>query len=216
MAPHIILEELQLPFSTQSVKLGAHDPEITKMNPLGAVPTLVTDKSEVLTENAVILQYLGDLKPELNLIPAAGSWERVRLQETLNFIASELHKTFGSFFHLDEMIEDPAARKELRNYFTRKTEQRLEIAAQKVGEGPFLFGNQFTVADAYLFTILTWAPKVGVDLAKYPQLTAYVERVGALASVKRAQEAEAHPEREAEKTDVKGPARPFVEGGRPR
>ena len=185
LSPHIVLRELGLPFESERVDTKAQKTATGKdfraINPKGYVPTLQLDDGQVLTEGAVIVQYLADRKPEAQLVPSPGSMERYRVQEWLNYIASELHKSYGPLFRAAEEQRPP-----LRDALGAK----LEYVARQLGKGPFLMGDRFTVADAYLFTVLNWTANVGVDLARWPALQAYLERVGARPAVRAAMEAE--------------------------
>ena len=144
------------------------------------------DDGQVLTEGAVIVQYLADREPAAQLAPAPGTMERYRLQEWLNYIASELHKSYSPLFRAAEEQRPP-----LRDALAAK----LAYVASQLGDRRFLLGDRFTVADAYLFTVLRWNPNVGIDLARWPALKAYMERVQARPAVQAALEAEGLPTR---------------------
>ena len=190
LSPHIVLEELQIPFEAQAVTLRSPDlpAELLKANPLGGVPVLITDKGDALLEGAVILQYLGDLKPEAGLIPKAGTWERYKFHETLNFISTELHKGFSPVFAAGRMPNEIQA--PVRTFFKEALGKRLDIAAQKIGSRPYLMGERFTVADAYLFTVLRWTKNVDMDLGKWPVLKTYFDRVLERPAVQRTMKTE--------------------------
>jgi glutathione S-transferase len=179
MAPHIVLEELGLPYEAVSMNiLGETPPELLKANPLGVVPVLIMDNGEPLTEVAVILQYLADLKPEAGLAPRWGTLERVRLNEWLNFIATEVHKGFGPLWALDFMSQNPNARDDIRNFAVSSLGERFDIMSQKLGKKDYLMPHGYTIADAYLFTILSWTKFLKVDLSRWPMLQTYLDRVG--------------------------------------
>src|SRR3954471_13051861 len=128
LAVHIALEELGFSYEAMSVDLRSPpSPEFLKLNPMGAVPVLQLDDGQALTEVAVILQYLADRKPEAGLAPKAGTMERVRLQETLNFIATELHKGFGPLWILDYMTKHEAARKEIHEFAVHELGAKFDI-----------------------------------------------------------------------------------------
>ena len=130
------------------------------------------DNGEVLTENVAVLQYIADRNPAAQLAPAAGTLERYRLMEWLGFINSEVHKNFSPLFRDD-------AHEEVKQYARRALGVRLDYLDRSIGNRTFLTGEPFTVADAYLFTVLGWGRYVNVDLGQWPQLQRYVERVGA-------------------------------------
>jgi glutathione S-transferase len=153
------------------------------INSKGYVPVLELDNGQILTEGPAIVQYIADQKPDSGLAPKAGSMERYRLQEWLNFITSEVHKSFGPLF-------DPALSPEAKQYFKDKLGKRFDwISTQLTGKS-YLMGETFTVADGYLFTVLNWGQWVGIDLAKWPVLAAYQTRVAARPKVQEALKAE--------------------------
>jgi glutathione S-transferase len=147
------------------------------------VPALELDDGQVLTEGPAIVQYLADLKPDTGLAPRAGSFERYRLMEILNYVTSEVHKGFSPLFNPDLPAE---ARKIAMDNLAKKFDW---LSAHLAGK-KFLMGDTFTVADAYLFTVLRWSGLVHVDLAKWPVLAGYVARVGERPKVKEALHAE--------------------------
>jgi len=188
LSPHIALREAGIPFDIEVVDLGTKKTKsggsYTSVNPKGYVPALEIEGGQVLTEGPAIVQYIADQKPASKLAPPAGSFERYRLQEWLNFISSELHKSVGPLFS----DATPAAWKE-----TLKTRVagRFDTLSKSLQGKDYLMGSTFTVADAYLFVILSWTSHVGIDLSKWPVLTAYFERVKARPAVKAALDAEA-------------------------
>jgi glutathione S-transferase len=157
--------------------------DYTTINPKGYVPALDLGNGELLTEGPAIVQYLADQAPESRLAPPCGTLERARVQEWLTFIGTELHKNFSPLFN-------PAASADAKEAARANLARRLPIAAQALENRPYLTGETFSVADAYLFTVLTWTGLVGVDLSPWPSLGAYQERVGARPSVQAALEAE--------------------------
>jgi glutathione S-transferase len=170
--PQITLREAGIPFEMERVDLRAHKvhdgTDYYTVNPKGYVPALRLDDGSLLTEGAVIDQYVADLRPEKKLIPAAGTIERYRVQEWLNFIATEIHKSFSSLFGGDDAAKE-AARARLA--------KRFDFVQESLGSRPYLTGETFTVADAYLFNMLRWTASTGIDLAKWPGLKAFFERV---------------------------------------
>lgn len=191
LGPHIILEELGVPFETAVINLREERPaEFLKINPMGSVPALVLDGGEVLTEAAAILQYLGDQKPELNLTPRAGTMERYRLQESLNFVATEIHKNFGPLFFTQRMVKDPQAQTELKAFQIEALGKRFKILSERMGTQPFLMKSGFTVVDAYLFTVLNWSGLNKIDMKSWPVLEAYMNRIRERPATLRALRAE--------------------------
>lgn len=187
LSPHIVLREAGLPFTLERVDLKAHKTangaDFFAINPNGYVPALQLDEGQLLTEGPAIVQYIADRKPDSHLAPAAGSLERYQLQEWLNFISTELHKTFSPLFH-------PQTPDDAKKAALEKLGKRFEHVAQKLGSNAFLMGKQFSVADAYLFVMLRWASIVNVDLKRFPALGSFYERVGQRPAVKAALEAE--------------------------
>jgi glutathione S-transferase len=155
--------------------------DFSDVNPKGYVPALRLDNGEVLTENVAVLQYIADRNPAAKLAPAAGTLERYRLVEWLGFISSEIHKSFTPLFRKD-LPEDG------KQYSRKNLTLRLDYLQRVITNRAFLMGEQFTVADAYLFTVLGWAKHVDVDIG--PQLERYVERIGARPHVIEAMKAE--------------------------
>jgi len=178
MASHIILNELGTSFELDKTDTDAGKTEagedFRKISPNGYVPALVTDDGEIITENPAVLQYLADQSPDAGLAPPNGTLERTRLQETLNFVSSELHKSFGPFFSGTELEGD--ARQKAEAGVGRRT---AHIERSLADGRAFLLGDTFTVADAYAFVVLNWAGFVGVSLDAWPKTQAYVARVAA-------------------------------------
>jgi glutathione S-transferase len=187
LSPHIALREAGLPFSLEKVDLKtkklADGAAFTAVNGKGYVPALKLDDGHVLTEGPAIIQYIGDQKPELGLVPKAGTMERYRLQEMLNFITSELHKAFGSLFN-------PDLPKEARDITIARLEQRLDWLAKELAHKTYAMGEHFTVADGYLFTVLSWAKHVAIELSKWPILEQYLGRIAKRPKVQEALKAE--------------------------
>ena len=187
MAPHITLHESGLPFTAEAVSMQdwktKSGKDFKKINPKGYVPALELDNGELLTEGAVIMQYIADKAPAAKLIPAAGTMERYRAQEWLNYISTELHKGFSPLFSPDTPEAFKAAAMD-------RLGQRLDFANRAMEGKQYLLGDQFTIADAYLFTVLSWAPYVKFDLTPFSALTKFQERVRAREKVKATLEAE--------------------------
>lgn len=187
-SPHIALREAGLDFDLVKVDLKSHTlaasgADFTKINPKGYVPVLELDDGNVLTEGPAIVQYIADLKPETGLAPRAGTLERYRLQEWLGFINSEIHKGFGPLFNPKTPDATKATTKE-------SLSKRLAFVAEHLAKNDFMLGKQFSVADGYLFTVLNWGQWTGIDIAQWPSLAAFQERVGSRPSVHAARAAE--------------------------
>jgi glutathione S-transferase len=185
LAPHIAMREAGIPVELSKVDLKAKQYEggdYKQVNGKGYVPAIATDAG-VLTEAPVILQYIADQKPDAGLAPKAGSMERYRLQEWLNFITSEMHKGMGNFFN-------PALTDEWRKAVTDRLGIRMDWLAKQLEGKQYLMGDKFSVADAYLFTILNWAAPSKFDLSKWPAIVDYHKRVGARPKVQEALKAE--------------------------
>ena len=153
------------------------------VNSKGSVPALRLDNGQILTEGPVILQYLADQKPESNLVPRAGTIERYRVQEWLNFITSEVHKTFSPLFN-------PAANDAVKAFAVQNVEKRFDWIDKQLAGKQYLTGDNFTIADAYLFVVANWSNFVGIDLGRWPALKAFQARVAARPKVQEAMEAE--------------------------
>jgi glutathione S-transferase len=187
LSPHIVLLEAGLPFTVEKTDLKTKKTEkgvdFLTVNPKGAVPTLVLDDGSVLTEGAAIVQYIADQKPDSGLAPRAGTLERYRLMEILNYLAAEVHKSFGPLFN-------PATTPDAKHAALDVVGKKFDWLSGHLGTKKFLLGDNFTVADAYLFTLLSWCNHVGIELGKWPVLAAYEARVGHRPKVQEALKAE--------------------------
>jgi glutathione S-transferase len=183
LSPHIVLLEAGLPFTAERVDLGkkltAAGADFRSINPKGYVPALALDDGSVLTEGPAIVQYVADKAPASHLVPAVGTIGRYRVQEWLNFISAELHKNFGPLF-------DPAATEDMKKAARASLTNRFAYVARELGGKDYLLGSQFTIADAYLFTVASWADHVQLDLSDWPALQAFLARVGARPAVQQA------------------------------
>jgi len=187
LSPHIVLRESGLAFepvlaSTKTHKLQ-DGTDYYGINPKGYVPLLELDSGERLSEGPVIVQYIADQVPAKNLAPAAGTMARYRLQEWLNFITSELHKGFSPLFN-------PAVPEDARPVFRKKLVERFTWVDGQLAGRSYLMGDEFSVADAYLFTVASWAPHVGVDITGLANLSAFSARMFARPAVQAAMKAE--------------------------
>lgn len=183
LATNIALHEAGIAYDKTKVDLATHKTETGEdfyaINSKGYVPYIVLDNGQGLTEGVAIMQYIADMKPESGLAPRAGTFERVRLQEWLTYINSEVHKVFGGLF-------DSTASAEVKTKTIAKIGARLDWLSKQLDGKTFLMGEKFSVADGYLFTVLNWGQWVGVDIAKWPVLQAYMGRVSARPKVHEA------------------------------
>jgi glutathione S-transferase len=173
-APHILLHEIGLDHDAARVDLRAKKLEdgsdYLQLNPKGAVPALQLDSGEVLTENAVILQYIGDGASWPEVLPPLGNFRRYRVLEMVNYITTELHKRFGFLFN-------PKATDDMKKLVIEELGTKLDYIDQRLGDGPFLFGEDLTIPDPYLFVITGWAEKMLGGLDRWPNLKAFRERM---------------------------------------
>lgn len=193
LSPHIILNELGMKFELERVDLKSHTSssgDYYKQNPKGYVPALLLDNGQILTEGVVIAQYLADQKPEANLIPKAGTWERYRAMEWLNFISSEIHKSFSPLFSVNSITQNDEARGEVSAFFKSRIGRRLDLLNDHLAKNKFMMGENFTVVDAYLYNILTWTIPMKIDLSQWKNVMGFFERVGSRPTVKAAHEKE--------------------------
>jgi glutathione S-transferase len=187
LAPHIVLRELDLPFDLirvdNTTKRTASGDDFLAINPKGYVAALQLDNEHVLTEGPAILQYLADLRPEANLAPANGTFERVRLQEWLNFVSTEIHGGLGWLFSSQFPDEVEALIKE-------KLFKRFVVLSQTLERQDYLMADGFSIGDAYLFTVLRWVHLFAIDLNEWPALAGFQARVDQRPAVKAALAAE--------------------------
>ena len=174
LAPHIALNEAGIDADAIKVDLRTHKladgTDYTTINPKGYVPLLELDDGTRLTEAAVVLQYIADRKPG-KLAPPAGTLERWKLMEWLNYIATEVHKGFSPLWHPEEIGDQAVAATKA------KLGKRLAFVESQLARTPFLTGNAFTIADAYLFTVASWSGYLKVDISGFPHLVAYLKRI---------------------------------------
>ncbi len=185
-APHIALREAGLPFDLVKVDLAAKRTEsgedYKEINPKGGVPALGLEDGSVLTENAAILQYIAD-QTGGDLMPPLLSMKRYRLLEWLNFIATELHKGFAPLWN-------PATPDAFKDATRKALGGKFNYLQEKIGDGPYLTGETFTIADPYAFVVLNWAKIHDIDLSRWPGLAAYVARVAERPAVQETLRAE--------------------------
>ncbi|HXN15191.1 MAG TPA: glutathione transferase GstA [Usitatibacter sp.] len=187
LSPHIVAREagieLQLEKVDTATKTVKAQGDYWKINPKGYVPALEITPGDVLTEGPAIVQYLADQKPHSGLVPPAGSQERYRMQEMLGYINSEIHKSYSPLFS----PSTPQATREERQEYLRK---RYKFLDERLAGRDYLFGDKFSAADAYLFTVTNWATPVKLNLSEFANLMAFQKRVAARPAVKEAMKAE--------------------------
>ena len=187
MAPHIVALEAGHTIDLEKVdipnKKTADGGDYWKINPKGYVPTLVLDDGQVLTEVAVICQYLADQRPESGLVPECGTMERYLQDEALNFAATEIHKQLGALFN-------PQMTPEMKTVQIGTIERRFGTLEKMLEGKACIMGDKFTVADAYLFTVLNWTNSLKIDLTKWPNIKAYVARIAERPKVREAMKVE--------------------------
>lgn len=174
---HVNLEVEQVALATHTTTSGI---DFYTINPKGNVPALVLDDGTVLNENAAVLQYIADLGPEGKVAPVYGSTERYQVQNTLNYIASEIHGAMGPLFYpVSENVKDWTRTNLLRKFHF--------LEENIIGNRTFVVGNSFTIADSYLYIVLSWLPYVNIDLLPtYPKMKAYYDRIAAMEEVQAA------------------------------
>lgn len=174
LSPHIILNEAKLKYSIEKVDLATKKTEYGEdfllVNPKGQVPTLLLDDGSILTEGVAIVQYLANQVPEKQLMPAYNTPEFYHAIEWLNYISTELHKGFGPLFYTQTPDEYKIIVRE-------KLHKQFSYLNEVLKKNPFILGDNFSVADAYLFTVLSWAPHVKLDLNAYSAINAYINRI---------------------------------------
>ena len=188
LSPHIVAREAGISIDLQKVDLKTKTladggASYVAVNAKGYVPALELDDGTLITEGPAIVQYMADQKPDSGLAPKSGTKERLRLQEWLNFISTELHKAMGTFFN-------PKAPDDWKAAVTERLGVRMDYVAKELAGKQYLMGDKFNVADAYLFTILNWAPMVKFDMSRWPAITEYHKRVGQRPKVQEALKAE--------------------------
>jgi glutathione S-transferase len=187
LSPHIVACEAGLPIELVKVDLGSKRTEsgedFHQLNPNGYVPVLALDDGNKLTEGPAIVQYLADLAPDKKLAPPAGTFERYQLKQWLNFISTEIHKSFSPLFR-------PAAPEATKQFAIDTLTARLATTAEHLSVHPYLLGESFSVADAYLFVTLGWGQHVNVDISKWPVLVGYRDKIAQRPAVQKAMKEE--------------------------
>ena len=187
LASHIALHEAGIPFEIDllnfSTRTTASGEDFLQLNPKGYVPALKLEDGSILTEGAAILQYVADQNPDSGLAPKAGTIERYRLQEWLTFIGTEIHKSYSPLFN-------KASSDEIKNSARNMLSKRLGYVELQLASNPYLVGNNFTVADAYLFVVVGWSGYVGFDLSPFPKINEYIAKIATRPAVQAAMKAE--------------------------
>jgi glutathione S-transferase len=187
LSPHIVLLESGLPFTVEKTDLRtkktAGGGDYYKINSKGAVPALQLDDGRVLTEGPAIVQYIADSAPDSGLAPRWGTFERYQLMEMLNYIGTELHSGFHPLF-------TPGSSPETKAAAVESLGKKFDWLSKRITPGKYVLGDTFTVADAYLFTVLRWMDYAKMERGKWPALAAYFELVGRRPKVQEALKAE--------------------------
>lgn len=187
MAPHIVAREAGFTLDLEKVdipnKKTASGEDYWKINPKGYVPALQLDDGQILTEVGVIIQYLADQKPEAGLAARAGTMERYAQMEAINFAATEVHKQIGALFN-------PKMTPEMKEVQLGTIGRRFDALEKALDGRQYIMGDKYTVADAYLFTVINWTHPLKVDLGKWPNIQAFMARVGARPKVQETLKAE--------------------------
>ena len=187
LSPHIVACEAELPLELIKVDLESKRTEtgedFRQLNPNGYVPLLILDDGNRLTEGPAIVQYLADQAPDKKLIPPTGTFERYQLQQWLNFISTEIHKSFSPLFN-------PVAPGAVKQLATDTLMTRLETPSEQLSSQSFLLGKDFSLADAYLFVTLSWGQYVNVDISRWPALVRYADKISERPAVQKAMKEE--------------------------
>lgn len=193
LAPHIALCELNMVYEVEAVDLKAKtcaSGDYRKINPKGSVPALRMENGEILTEAQVILRYLADQKPEAGLIPKFGTLERYRCEEWMNYISTEVHKSFTPLFATPLYVQSDAAKSELKTSLVKLLTTKIGFISEKMGTNEFLMGSKMTVADLYLFNVLSWGQYVNVDISQWSNIAGFMKRMMEQPSVQKAMKEE--------------------------
>lgn len=181
LACHAVLFEADAQFEAYKVdiknKKGPGGEDFLKINPKGQVPALMTADGHLLTEGAVIMQYICDQKPAANVLPKMGTWERYQANEWLNYVSSEVHKTLGAMWGLDRMYSDADVKSKVREATWKTVSAKLDFLNKHFEKNQFLMGASYSAADTYLFTVLGWAKPLGFSLDQWPQVTKFMGQI---------------------------------------
>jgi glutathione S-transferase len=193
LAPHIVMAELNMVYELEAVNLGnktCTTGDYKHINMKGCVPALKMDNGEILTEGAVISQYLADYKNDGTMLAKFGTADRIRTLEWTNFVATEIHKNFSPLFGTEKMFKSTDTQNDVKNFYKNVLTDKFNFLAEKLGQNNFITGNDFTIADAYLFTCLTWTKYVGIDMTIWSNLNSYMKRVSERPAVIKAMKEE--------------------------
>lgn len=193
MASHIVMAELNMAYEIEAVNLKdktCASGDFKKINSKGSVPALRMDNNEILTEGAVIMQYLCDQKTDSNLFPKLGTLDRYRCIEWLNFIATDVHKSFSPLFYLGALVQNEQGQTQLKDATHQNLKNKIAYISEKLGDSDYLMGTNFTIADAYLFTVLGWGKHVGLNMTEWSNISKYMARVAQRPAVMKAMKEE--------------------------
>jgi glutathione S-transferase len=193
LSPHIVMAEMNMAYETEAVNLK--DKTCTtgnffQINPKGCVPALKMDNGEILTEGTVICQYLADMKNDGMLLAKYGTTERYRTMEWMNFIATDIHKNFSPLFSADKIYNSPEVVNAVKTNYLNVLNEKMNFVSEKLGMNDYLMGKNFTIADAYMFTCLSWTKYVGMNMDKWSNLNSYMKRVSERPAVMKAMKEE--------------------------
>ncbi len=180
MSCHIALEEAGLPY--EAIRVDWENPnaslaEMERLNPLGVVPVLVSEQGKTLTQNAAILEYIADAKPSSHLLAPVGSWERSETMAWLSFVAADLHKAFAPLYALKRMSNSESGRAEIKSWAVNQIHSLLSHVDNQLQGKDFLTGKNFTIADAYLFVVVSWSKDLKIQTTAYSNLSATLDRI---------------------------------------
>ena len=193
LAPHIVMAELNMAYEIDAVDLKnktCSTGDYKNINMKGAVPALKMDNGEILTEGAIISQYLADHKNDGTMLGKFGTADRFRTLEWMNYIATDIHKNFSPLFAADKMFTTTQTQTDVKNCFKTILTDKFNFVAEKLGQNDYLMGKDFTIADAYMFTCMSWAKYVGMDMATWSNLNTYMKRVSERPAVMKAMKEE--------------------------
>lgn len=193
LAPHIVMAELNMVYELESVNLTNKtitSGDYKHINMKGCVPALKMENGEILTEGAIISQYLADYKNDGTMLAKFGTSDRFRTLEWTNFVATEIHKNFSPLFGAEKMFKSTETQNDVKNFYKNVLTDKFNFLAEKLGQNNYLMGNDFTIADAYLFTCLTWTKYVGIDMTLWSNLNTYMKRVSERPAVIKAMKEE--------------------------
>lgn len=194
LAPHIVMAELNMAYEIEAVdlrkKTTATGADFKAINPKGSVPALKLESGDIMTEGGILIQYLADQKPEMNLFAKFGSMERYRTMEMINFISTDLHKNFTPLWITPMISKTTECQTDITSFYKTVLQSKMSFVADKLGNNDYIMGKDFTIADAYLFTVMSWAAFKEVDYSKHTNLVNYMARVAARPAVQKAMKEE--------------------------